>query len=64
MSETNQPAGAEKPLTTPEDAPVHWLQKFMDNPWLLLMLGFLVPFLSYTVWGWVELMLIKKAELP
>ncbi|MBK9974341.1 MAG: hypothetical protein IPP14_06170 [Planctomycetes bacterium] len=58
------PTEAEKPLTEPEDTPVHWLQRFMDNPWLLLMLGFFVPFFSYTVWGWVELLLVKKAELP
>lgn len=64
MSEPNEPSAADKPLNTPEEGPVHWLQKFMDNPWLLLMLGFFVPFLSYTVWGWVELVLIKKAELP
>lgn len=40
------------------------LQRLFDNPWLLLALGFFVPFLSYTVWAWVELLLTKKAELP
>lgn len=64
MSEPTEQANAPLPMTAPEDTPVHWLQRFMDNPWLLLMLGFLVPFLSYTVWGWVELLLMKKAELP
>jgi hypothetical protein len=49
----------------PEDnTPLHPLQKLLDNPWLLLVLGFVVPFLSYTVWGWVELLMIKPAELP
>ncbi|MBZ0136802.1 MAG: hypothetical protein K8I27_10555 [Planctomycetes bacterium] len=47
-----------------DDAPLHPLQKLLDNPWLLLALGFFVPFLSYTVWGWVELLLTKPAELP
>ncbi len=37
----------------------HPLQKLMDNPWLLLTLGILIPFLSYTIWGWIELLLIK-----
>jgi len=36
----------------------------MDNPWLLLALGLLVPILSYTVWGWVELMQLPDAKLP
>ena len=38
----------------------HPLQKLMDDTWLLLALGILIPFLSYTVWGWIELMLIKR----
>jgi hypothetical protein len=42
----------------------HWLYRLMENPWLLLALGVAVPTLSYTVWGWVELLLTKKAELP
>jgi hypothetical protein len=40
------------------------LQKLMDNPWLLLVLGILVPTLSYTVWGWIELWLVPPAALP
>jgi hypothetical protein len=40
------------------------LQKLMDNPWLLLTLGILVPVLSYTVWGWIELWLLPPATLP
>ncbi|MCF7687497.1 MAG: hypothetical protein K9M98_04930 [Cephaloticoccus sp.] len=42
----------------------HPLQKLMDNPWLLLVLGVLIPVLSYTVWGWIELLLTKPALLP
>lgn len=42
----------------------HPLQKLLDNTWLLLALGVLVPFLSYTIWGWIELLLIKPAAQP
>ena len=42
----------------------HPLQKLMDNPWLLLILGFAVPFLSYTVWGWIEIARLPHASLP
>ena len=42
----------------------HPLQKLMDNTWLLLALGIAIPFLSYTLWGWIELMLVKAAPLP
>lgn len=40
------------------------LQKLMDNPWLLLALGVVIPTLSYTVWGWIELWLLPAAKLP
>jgi hypothetical protein len=42
----------------------HPLQKLMDNPWLLLVLGIVIPTLSYTVWGWVELWFLPVASLP
>lgn len=42
----------------------HPWQKVLDNPWLLLVLGVLIPVLSYTAWGWVELLLTKPALLP
>jgi hypothetical protein len=42
----------------------HPLQRLMDNPWLLLVLGVVVPTLSYTVWGWIELWLVPTATLP
>ncbi len=42
----------------------HPFQKLMDNPWLLLTLGVVVPVLSYTVWGWIELWFVAPATLP
>jgi hypothetical protein len=42
----------------------HWLQRFYDNTWLLLFLGVVFPTISYTAWGWIDLLLTKKAELP
>ncbi len=42
----------------------HWLKRLMDNTWLLLVLGVVIPFLSYTLWGWIELLFIQPALLP
>jgi len=42
----------------------HPIQKLMDNPWLLLVLGVGIPTVSYTIWGWVELWLLPAATLP
>lgn len=42
----------------------HPLQRLMDNPWLLLALGVVIPLVSYTLWGLVELMSVSEAALP
>lgn len=36
----------------------------MDNPWLLLVIGIAVAWISYTAWGWIELVQLPKAQLP
>ena len=40
------------------------LQRVLDNPWLLLALGVIVPMLSYTLWGWIEIARAPAATLP
>ncbi len=47
-----------------DNARKHPLQRLMDNPWLLLLLGLAIPILSYTVWGWIELARLQPARLP
>jgi len=47
----------------PERKP-HPLQRLMDNPWLLLVLGVLIPLVSYTLWGWIDLSHMPPAKLP
>lgn len=42
----------------------HPIEKLMDNPWLLLALGFIVPFISYFVWGMFDILSMPKALLP
>jgi hypothetical protein len=42
----------------------HPIERLMDNPWLLLALGVIVPFVSYTLWGWIELATMPQALLP
>lgn len=42
----------------------HPIKRLMDNPWLLLVLGLLIPLVSYTAWGWIELLMITPAKLP
>jgi hypothetical protein len=49
-------------MTPPTKEPL--LKRLMDNPWVLLVLGVVVPLVSYTAWGWLELLFIKPATLP
>jgi thiol:disulfide interchange protein len=43
---------------------IHPLQKLLDNPWVLLALGVLLPVVSYTLWGLFELQNLPPAKLP
>ncbi|MBL8333232.1 MAG: hypothetical protein JNM08_09020 [Rubrivivax sp.] len=53
-------------MTTPghddsqEDAP--WMQKLLDNPFLLLFLGVFVPMVLYTAWGVWDILTLPMAK--
>jgi thiol:disulfide interchange protein len=50
--------------TTGDSHKLHPYQRLLDNPWLLLVLGLVVPILSYTLWGIFELLSLRPATLP
>ena len=55
MSEENQDA--------PGDLePIPMMQRLLDNPFLLLVLGILVPTIFYIVWGIIEITQIPIAD--
>lgn len=41
---------------------VPWMQQLLDNPFLLLFLGVMIPMLLYTVWGVVDILTIPMAK--
>lgn len=51
-------------MASEEPGKKHPIQKLLDNTWLLLFLGIVVPFASYTIWGWIEALSIPPATLP
>jgi len=51
-----------KPEQEDPNEPVPWMQKLLDNPFLLLFLGVLVPMLVYNVWGVVDILTIPVAK--
>ena len=59
--ESNSREGAHASHDDP-NAPVPWMQQVLDNPFLLLFLGVLVPMLLYTVWGVVDILTLPVAK--
>lgn len=50
------------PPTPPERPPLG--QRFFDNVFLLLALGMLIMFITYTGWGMWEILSMPKGTLP
>ncbi len=48
----------------PEAEEIPTGQKLFDRPFLLLLLGLVVMFGFYTVWGLVEILSLPEAPLP
>ena len=51
-----------QPYKDDPDEPVPWMQQLLDNPFLLLFLGVLIPTLVYTVWGVVEILTLPMTQ--
>lgn len=45
-----------------ENAPVPWMQQLLDNPFLLLFLGVMMPMVIYTVWGVYDILTLPIAK--
>jgi hypothetical protein len=44
------------------DEPVPWMQQLLDNPFLLLFIGVLVPMVLYTLWGVIDILTVPLAK--
>ena len=61
MSQNNQPGSAH---AGSEDAnePVPFMQQLLDNPFILLFLGVMVPMVVYTLWGVIDILTVPLAK--
>ena len=59
MNENN--TGESMPDASDQE-PVPMMQRVLDNPFLLLLLGILVPAVFYIIWGVMEITQIPIAE--
>lgn len=42
--------------------PVPLMQQLLDNPFLLLFIGVMVPMVVYTLWGVIDILTIPMAK--
>ncbi|MDH4072405.1 MAG: hypothetical protein OEV41_04795 [Gammaproteobacteria bacterium] len=55
----NNPGKAPDPSN---EEPIPMMQRLLDNPFLLLLLGILVPAVFYIIWGVMEITQIPVAN--
>ncbi|MBL8518781.1 MAG: hypothetical protein JNM76_17585 [Betaproteobacteria bacterium] len=44
------------------DEPIPFMQQLLDNPFLLLFLGVMVPMVVYTLWGVIDILSVPLAR--
>ena len=50
------------PEASGEQEPIPVMQRILDNPFLLLFLGVVVPTVLYIIWGVIEIVQIPIAQ--
>jgi len=45
-----------------EDEPVPMMQQLLDNPFILLFLGVMIPMVLYTAWGVFDILTVPLAK--
>jgi hypothetical protein len=53
---------AKTPSSQPSDGDIPFMQKVLDNPFILLFLGVAMPTVLYLVWGIIEVAQIPIAD--
>lgn len=48
--------------TRDDNEPVPLMQQLLDNPFLLLFLGVMVPMVVYTLWGVIDILTVPLAK--
>ncbi|MGZ8260359.1 MAG: hypothetical protein ACXWUL_07405 [Caldimonas sp.] len=45
-----------------DDEPVPLMQQLLDNPFLLLFIGVMVPMVVYSLWGVIDILTVPLAK--
>ena len=58
----NSNAGAAAHQPDDLNEPVPLMQQMLDNPFLLLFLGVLIPMIVYSLWGVIDILTVPIAK--
>ena len=61
MTDNNNPADAISADSSDQE-PIPLMQRLLDNPFVLLVLGIAVPAVFYIIWGIIEITQIPIAD--
>lgn len=61
MAQINQPA-ASQANHDDNGEPVPLMQQLLDNPFILLFLGVMVPMIVYSLWGVIDILTVPLAK--
>jgi len=61
MSQNNMSGMAHADSEDPNE-PVPFMQQLLDNPFILLFLGVMVPMVVYTLWGVIDILTVPLAK--
>lgn len=50
------------PVQVDADEPIPLMQQLLDNPFILLFLGVMIPMLVYTLWGVIDILTVPLAK--
>ena len=45
-----------------EDEKIPFMQQLLDNPFLLLFLGVMIPMVVYSLWGVIDILTVPLAK--
>ncbi len=48
--------------THSDDEKVPFMQQLLDNPFLLLFLGVMIPMIVYSLWGVIDILTVPLAK--
>ncbi len=62
MTDDNNDPGSSLPTENNDPDDIPGMQRFLDNPFILLVLGIAVPAIFYIIWGIMEITQIPIAD--